>query len=206
MKPCKHLRHFFLVLLLILGTAVHSATVIWPAVGLGRTGETTYIIGLYDVSPGGDAALWLEIVAGSGSASSLQGDSVTTGIGQMWFSTQFGNSVDASAMADAVYLANAYTMEFGSIDMQLNQIFYLGFRLDGPPSPDFPNPPIYYIYGWASLLWDGTTLSLVDSAAETSGVGLYAGTHTPIPEPSTAVLALIGMTLLATRRRAHSVK
>ena len=48
------------------------------------------------------------------------------------------------------------------------EIFHVGFRLDGtdPVPPDYTTPS-YYIYGWASLLWDGATLSLVDSAAET---------------------------------------
>jgi len=79
-------------------------------------------------------------------------------------------------------------------------VFYLGFQLDAPPNPAFPDVPVF-IYGWAALLWDGTELTLVDSAAEMSGVGLYAGTYNAIPEPSAAGLLLVGVAALVVRRR-----
>ena len=130
---------------------------------------------------------------------------MTLGIRHWWFATQYGTAIDASAMEDADYLVNADPVEFGSIYMPLNQVFYLGFQLDGPPAPDYPHPPLYYVYGWASLLWDGTELTLVDSAAETTGVGIYAGTYDAIPEPTSAGLLLAGIAAaLLRRRRPHS--
>ena len=202
MKLCECLRCAVLVLPLLLSPAAQSATVVWPAAILMPYSfdTATHVIGS-DVSPGGGTGVLLELLSGPGPAFSLQADNMTAGIIHMWFATQYGAAVDESAMAGADFLARSDTMEFGSIGVPLNQIFYLGFRLDGPPSPDYPHPPSYYIYGWAALLWNGTTLALVDSAAETTGVGIYAGTYDAIPEPTTVGLLLAGLAILAVRRR-----
>jgi len=200
MKRFVNLRCAALVLPLLLGTATQAATVVWPAVTLGLSGleSATHVIGS-DVSLGG-AGVWLEVVCGLGLEATLHARNVTVGIGHKWFTTQYGIVLDASALVKADYLANAYTMEFGSIEMPYNQVFYLGFQLDAPPNPAFPDVPVF-IYGWAALLWDGTELTLVDSAAEMSGVGLYAGTYNAIPEPSAAGLLLVGVAALVVRRR-----
>jgi len=127
---------------------------------------------------------------------------MTIGIGHRWFATQYGAVLDASALLNADFLLNGDTMEFGSIEMPYNQVFYLGFSLDeGPLSGPYNNTPDHYIYGWAALLWNGTELTLVDSAAETTGVGIYAGTYNAIPEPSAAGLLLAGLAAFAMRRR-----
>ena len=199
MKLCVKLRCTALALPLLLGTAAQAATVVWPAVDFEYIDATTCAIGS-DISLGG-AGVWLEVVSDPGPKFSLQANDITIGIGHRWFATQYGAALDASALVSADYLANADTMEFGSVDMPFNQVFYLGFCLDGPPIPTFPYSPSYYLYGWAALLWDGTDLTLVDSAAETTGVGIYAGTYDAIPEPAVAGLLLVGLVVLAMRRR-----
>ncbi len=183
------------ILGLYVAPVAKAATVVWPAVGLGRYSNFSYVIGS-QVSPVGDAAIWFELYSGAAPTMSMQTDDMTIGIAHLWFATEYGVAVDSSAMADADYLANLETEEYGPIDVPLNQVFFLGFRLDGS------DPPVsYYIYGWAALLWDGTQLTLVDSAAETTGVGIYAGTYDAIPEPTTAGLLLAGLAVLAVRRR-----
>ena len=182
----------------------HAASVIWPAVGMGRIDESHYGIGT-GVSPAGGATIGIELLIGAGSDVSMQTYDMTLGIRQLWFASEYGAAVDSSALADADFLANLEMEDFGPIGVPLNQVFYLGFQLDGPPAPDYPHPPLYYVYGWASLLWDGTELTLVDSAAETTGVGIYAGTYDAIPEPSAAGLLLVGIAAaLLRRRRPHS--
>jgi len=89
---------------------------------------------------------------------------------------------------------NSFTVQLGDINMTVDQPFYLAFALYGDIHP-------VPIYGWAELVYDGTTLSLVDSAAETTGVGIYTGTYNEIPEPYTAGLALTGFAVMAIRRR-----
>jgi hypothetical protein len=97
-------------------------------------------------------------------------------------------------VAEADYFVNIYTLEFDSLEMLTNEVFYLGFRLE------YDVRVGTFAYGWAALRWDGSELSMVDSAAETTGVGIYAGTHTPVPEPATGALALAGLVPLVLRR------
>ena len=55
------------------------------------------------------------------------------------------------------------------------------------------DPGLNYVFGWASFTYDGATLSLVDSAGEDAGVGIIAGQHQVVPEPSTVLLFGIGV-------------
>ena len=48
-------------------------------------------------------------------------------------------------------------------------------------------------YGWAKLLFDGETVHVLGSATERTGLGIYAGTGTAIPEPATTGLLLMGV-------------
>ena len=126
---------------------------------------------------------------------------MTVNIGHKWFTTQHGAALDTSALLNAEYLGRNDTYALGSIEMPYNQVFYLGFQLDGA-APLLPDDTVaFYVYGWAALLWNGTDLVLVDSAAETTGAGIYAGTYDAIPEPSAAGLFLAGLAVLAMRRR-----
>lgn len=197
MKLCANFRCAAFVLPLLLGTAAPAATVVWPAVWLGtyESHESTHAIAS-NISPIGDVSILLEVVCDSGLEATLYGRSMTVGIGHSWFTTQYGIALDASALVNAEYLGRNDTYALGSIEMPYNQVFYLGFQLDGGGA-DYTA----YIYGWAALLWNGTDLTLVGSAAETTGVGIYAGTYTPIPEPSAAGLLLAGLAVLAMRRR-----
>ena len=56
-------------------------------------------------------------------------------------------------------------------------------------------------YGWVELGYKDGEVYVVSSAQETTGLGLYAGTGTAIPEPSTTLLALSGLAVLCLRRR-----
>jgi hypothetical protein len=199
MKRCRKLRCAAFALPLLLATAAPAATVVWGAVTLGPSywPPSTHILAS-EISPGGGAGILLEIVRGPRLKASLQATDMTIGIRHWWFETQYGAALDASAMVDADYLVNTDPMELGSIEMPYNRIFYLGFRLAGGGA-DYTK----YIYGWASLLWNGTDLVLVDSAAETTGAGIYAGTYNaiPVPEPSVAGLLLVGAGVVLLHRR-----
>jgi len=68
----------------------------------------------------------------------------------------------------------------------------------------------YYYYGWVELgykKFDGGNMDIyiVNSAMETTGLGIYAGTGNiigdAIPEPSSALLALSALALLLRRHR-----
>jgi hypothetical protein len=170
----------------------HAATVVWPAVELSAGG---HIIGTDLARPfAGGAGVFMDILT-DGPVDLLASWMVTAAVGHFWYETDEGAPIDANAVSMAVPFAENFSPTYGTIELEIDRIFYLGFWLDadagGAPSD---------IYGWASLVYDGTTLSLVDSAAETTGVGIYAGTHTPVPEPATGALALAGLVPLVLRR------
>lgn len=61
------------------------------------------------------------------------------------------------------------------------------------------------LFGWARLVNNQGVIQLLDSALAYKAGGIYAGTTTTIPEPSTCALTAAGLLLLGSRRfRTHS--
>ena len=131
---------------------------------------------------------------------------VSLACGNFWFETAVGAPIDSQAASLATPFVHNFGESYGEwtpVNLYRNRIFYLGFWLDADANR-IPSGTTD-VYGWASLLWDGTELTLEGSAAETTGVGLYAGTYNAIPEPATAGLLLAGIAAaLLRRRRPHS--
>ena len=131
-----------------------------------------------------DAGLWANLTANRG----------TVGIAYRWFAVGYGELINFGLAESSDPFADNITSEYGSIHLDNDQSFYFGFRLGGP---DYLETE----YGWAELLYDGTAVSVLSSATERTGLGIYAGTGTAIPEPTTAGLLLIGAMGLAWKRR-----
>ena len=118
----------------------------------------------------------------------------TVACAHSWFPVIYGSLVDELAWQSATdFLADiGDSYDLGSLTLTTGESLYLGFRLDA-----YGFPPYNREYGWAELLYDGTTISVVSSATERTGLGIYAGTGTAIPEPSSAGLLTIGVVGLA---------
>lgn len=140
------------------------------------------------VSGGADqnlSGLWVTLMAYS----------TTLGIAHRWFEVDYGELINGDTALASDAFADNMTPEHGSLHLDYGQVLYLGFRLGGT---DFlPDTQ----YGWAELYFDGDTVSVTASATERTGLGIYAGTGTAIPEPATAGLLLIGAAGLAWRKR-----
>ena len=181
----------------VLAMSARSANVVWPGATLAPDLNDTYFIGTY-VPPTGGGVITL-IIETAFPTDHLSPDPVlpwTAGAGQIWYLAGYGDAIDAAAANAADPLADSYNGIIGQIDLTINDPFYLSYWLGDSGAPGSAGS----VYGWAQLIYDGTTLSLLDSAAETTGVGLYTGTYIPIPEPGTLALALTSVLALGIRR------
>ncbi len=137
--------------------------------------------------------------------------------GDNWVRMNEGDLVDATIQdADTFFLHGIADPVSGAYDVHSDYTiegmfassfqFYLGFAtsvcIEKFDESGMFDQHIYY--GWAQFEWKNGVLSLVNSAINLEGGGIYAGTDrtTPVPEPSTAMLALAGLALLIKRRRA----
>lgn len=129
----------------------------------------------------------------------LHANNGTVGISHQWFEVTYGELIDASTAANSDALARIITaqpVEFGSLRIFEGYPCYLGFQLGGYAASGYTAE-----FGWAELSYDGIDVSLVASATERTGLGIYAGTGTAIPEPATAGLLLAGAWGMAWRKR-----
>ena len=130
--------------------------------------------------------------------STLTANNGTLGISQWWFPVQYGELIDFDSLNpdDPLAIINTSQIEFGSIQLNYDEPYYLGFCV-GYPQWDYAD------YGWVEFLFDGDVVSVLSSATERTGLGIYAGTGMAIPEPATAGLLILGASVLAWRRRPH---
>lgn len=85
-----------------------------------------------------------------------------------------------------------------------NSAFYLAFYTGyNPFSPTGTYTGIYSdpLFGWARFRNNQGAIQLLDSALVYNAGGIFAGTQTMIPEPSSLALGLLGATLVGVRRR-----
>ena len=121
----------------------------------------------------------------------------TVACAHSWFPVIYGSLVDEAAWQTATdFLADiGDSYDLGSLTLTPGEALYSGFRLDA-----YGFPPYIPEYGWAELFYDGTTISVVSSATERTGLGIYAGTGMAIPEPSSMGLLAMGALCVAWRR------
>ncbi len=82
--------------------------------------------------------------------------------------------------------------ETSSVYIPIGGEVYLGFLAEDAPG--------YSYYGWLSLIFDGTNVSVGQSAVESTGAPIVILPR-QIPEPGTFSLVLFGIVALSMRRR-----
>ena len=168
----------------------------WNTVSGG--GDRTSFVLSTQLSGSGDATIWGTATPNDVLCNILLNTEMATiAIAHSWFPVIYGSLVDEVAWQTATdFLADiGDSYDLGSLTLTTGESLYLGFRLDA-----YGFPPYNREYGWAELLYDGTIISVVSSATERTGLGIYAGTGTAIPEPSSMGLLAVGVVGLAWKR------
>lgn len=121
----------------------------------------------------------------------LQPTLYSVGIGHVWYSVQANTVIDPAFAMSAPPFVNAFTGYLGGrIQLALGQTFLLAFWLDENINST-PGPGDRF--GWARFSYTASGLSLVNSAIESTGTGIIAGTTTAVPEPSSLLLLSLGV-------------
>lgn len=189
-----------LIIMVLLGTKSQAIPVIeWNTVSFNSNYGGFSFFTEFPYSGRDGASIWgvLTLDPG-GSWADLDAESGTIGVAHKWFIMDYDNLIDSRATETAEPFATIYfsNIEFHSAILNVNQPFYLGFQIG---STEFT--PYQVQYGWVELLFDGDSLNYVSSATERTGLGIYAGTGTAVPEPSTIGLLSIGALGMAWKRR-----
>ena len=188
----KMLKQYLLAIALFFfsGSILHAVPVVqWDTVsgnfGISNFGVETMMTGFNIAAFFGtmlfdDTKLWAELTANKG----------FIGTPHQWFPMNYGDPVDAAATAaatDPFVVVYGDRRIFETIHLDLNESYYLGFQLGS--TEFYPN---VVQYGWAELLYDGSSISVRSSATERTGLGIYTGTGMVIPEPATMELLILG--------------
>ena len=175
-----------IAVLLVLFNARAHATVYTTGVALNFASGQGSISAWTQPNLSGDGA---SILIAIDSNLVLRPTNYSVGIGHVWYSVTPGTAIDSAFAASAPAFANAFTGDLsGRIQLSLGQTFLLGFWLDANGNS---NPGSGDRFGWARFTYNSSGLSLVDSAIESTGTGIIAGTTTVVPEPSTVWLFLV---------------
>lgn len=135
---------------------------------------------------GAGAYLYMLVDVSNPAMPVLTPDYGTVGIGHSWYETTVDTAIDYNyAISTTPFYAESSSD--GEIQMTLNLPFYMAFKLGDRESSNS-----WDTYGWAELMWDGSELQILDSAAENSGVGIIAGKYEAVPEPATILLFGLG--------------
>jgi len=192
-----------IALLLVLGSATYGLPVVeWNTISYaGGWGVGSELRGEWSSGAG----IWGYSLTGHEYGTDyieLYADSGTAGISHQWFEVTYGELIDVSTAASSDALARittAHPIEYGSLRVYEGYPCYLGVQLGG-----YPGSLGLVEFGWAEFSYDGTDLTMISSASERTGLGIYAGTGTAVPEPTTAGLLIIGAAGIIWKRRRTS--
>ena len=227
-----HFKRLFFVYLAFMVARADAATIAWGVLEGGGTasGDSWDVSFLpkngnpLEVSPGW--FVYPNLVSSAtkdGTRVSLSGnpDGIVLAYGDSWVRLEEGDLVDASSTRNrSSYFLHGWLDGSGpsidGYDVRADDpieapyssafTFYLGFATgaENDTAPDMTDNWSHVYYGWARFVYARGTISLVNSALNTEGGGIYVGTDrtTAVPEPASGALALLGALPLLRRRRA----
>lgn len=210
------MRILLLFMFSIMSIKAFSSSVLWNCFKLVDMGE--FASGTYSLGFSASGEMYPDINLGvqdGNSSVRIQGTITMEGAMGTWIIPCLGDVLDAHVFENALQIfAYRNLVGSGTIPMTISKgsSFYLGVQIEKLSSVwpadwngDWSDPRIYsgeYCYGWVQLLVDETgTLSLLGSAMDLDGGAMVVGGGLAIPEPSGGVLLLLGMSVLALKRR-----
>ena len=160
-------------------------------------------------SPYGDFAVYfqMELLPLSVTLSCDENASFFLGSNSSWWRVVYqGDVVDYNSMITPhddyfSYYDNGRPIGLYDIIFSRGNTVILAFAAGTDGYPFLPWNDAPYFYGWVEIGYNGQDIFIVNSAMETTGLGIYAGTGWVVPEPSTALLAIVGLAALGLRRR-----
>ena len=219
------MRKLICIVAVILVSCAHGASVLWDGLQLTKldlsNGDAEYVLrwsGVGHTSSGISGACSLQVrmdlIAFDNvdyyCITSYDDDPTATGVTANWLQASAGDIADASTTRNKKYYFNHCHLDHETgwqnrdIYSGADSEFYLMFAVGSTDdyNNNIPNPNC--LYGWAHLEIDGSgDIELLGSAIGLEGQSMIVGA---IPEPSSAVLLLLGIAGLALRRRELSVR
>ena len=187
------------MLFLITVVDCYSSTVLWNIVGWQYVPGWNYGLGL--TTPVGDGfGMSIQVIT-----STMQATLVNTmewqsaGIGIQLLLVTDGTLIDSALFSNwsgpffQTYVPPGIPVSETDLIIHRYETVFLAFET----TADYSTPSFY---GWIAFTFENGIVSIT-SAIETTGQGIYAGTGTVVPEPSTALLAIVGLAALGLRRR-----
>lgn len=203
------------LLVLSVVQCVHAA-LITPGARLSSRGENVYQIaadnGLSSDDPNFfGAAIFPEVIPGSPTWATLTiGLAGSLTPGHMWYEVYPDQFIDPDfVLGSPTAFYEGFSPDYDHvveqpIHMDVSVPFLLGFWIADWASTGEPDSGD--VFGWAELVYDGTTLQLLDSAAENAQPGIVAGRYEAIPEPSNFALIVLGVGGIGLTRRRHAIR
>ena len=178
-------------------TLVFASTIEWPiAIVYPFDGEVTLWVGsnLLPQPNYAHAAVFCYLTDMSSSEVTLSAWGVLLTPSSRWRQMYDGDEVNSSTMASSHkdFFATDSEPYYGEVTIGYGESIYLGFVI----GPDYGHG--YGYYGWVELGYDENGITAWGSGMDIDGAPILIGA---IPEPSSALLALMGFAVLGLRRR-----
>ena len=191
------------VLFLFTVVNCYSSMVQWNIAGWGYNSYFDYYMLGFTVPDGTGVGRGLDVISTSMHAVLTPNwEYGTLSYGTLMLQTDYNTLIDHDLFANATgffetYLPNGMSTSEANLEIDVYNTVFLAFAIGSHYGNDFDA----LWYGWIEFGYNGKNVYIVNSALETTGQGIYAGTGLVVPEPSAALLAIVGLAVLGLRRR-----
>jgi len=192
----------FIFALILAAAACHSSSVEWGVASFWPTFDKLYGLGVQVPAYGASADADIAVTTSPTQAILKNNlEYYTIGYGIVLLQVDYNTLIDQDLLLNSSdpffstyppYPAPQIRISETDVIIPLYETVYLAFAWGGLGSD---------LCGWVALTYDDTGVHLVGSAMDMTRQGIYAGTGITVPEPSIALLALSGLSLLLLRRR-----